>query len=61
MAEADRPVEGDTVTLSRGGVILGTLSGAPEAAKENAPVRIDWKEYHAMIHYFYGLTVAVKA
>ena len=53
--------EGDTVTLSRGGVILGTLSGAPEAAKENAPVRIDWKEYHAMIHYFYGLTVAVKA
>ena len=53
--------EGDTVTLYRGGVILGTLSGASEAPRENAPVRITWKEYHAMIHYFYDLTVATKA
>lgn len=53
--------EGDTLTLTRGGVTLAGLSGLPEAPKEKAPVRITWKDYHAMIHYFYDLTVATKA
>jgi hypothetical protein len=52
--------EGDTVTLLRGGIALLSLSGLPEAPKEQAPVRITWKSYHAMIHYFYDLTVATK-
>ena len=53
--------EGDRVTLYRGGIVLLSLTGAPAAASVPAPVRITWKEYHAMIHYFYGLTVATRA
>lgn len=51
---------GDTVTLYRGGIALLSLSGLPEAPKDQAPVRITWQSYHAMIHYFYDLTVATK-
>ena len=52
--------EGSTVTLLRGGVVLATLTDAPTAQKEEAPLRITWKDYHAMIHYFYGISVATR-
>ena len=52
--------EGGTATLYRGGVVLLTLSGLPEASEDRAPVRIAWEDYDAMIHYFYGLTVATR-
>lgn len=52
--------EGDTVTLYRGGVVLLRLSDLPKASAEQAPVRIVWEKYDAMIHYFYDLTVATR-
>ena len=52
--------EGSTVTLRRGGVVLATLTDATEAPREEVPLRITWKDYHAMIHYFYGLCVATR-
>ena len=52
--------EGNTVTLYRGGITLLSLSSPQEAKREEAPLRITWKNYDAMIHYFYDLTVATK-
>ena len=52
--------EGSTVSLYRGGVVLLTLSDLSKPSAEQAPVRIAWEEYDAMIHYFYDLTVATR-
>lgn len=52
--------EGDTVTLLRGGVPLLSLADVPAAPAASAPLCIAWKDYDAMIHYFYGITVATK-
>jgi hypothetical protein len=52
--------EGDCATLLRGGVTLLTLTGIPKAPTEEVPLRIVWKGYDAMIHYFYDLTVATR-
>ena len=52
--------EGGTVTLTRGGITLLSLEGASSAPGDKAPLRITWKDYHAMIHYFYDLTVATR-
>ena len=52
--------EGDSLTLYRGGIALASLAGLPNGKREAAPLCIRWKDYHAMIHYFYGLTVATK-
>ena len=49
---------GDSVTLYRGGIPLLSLSSLPAAQSVQAPLRIVWKDYHAMIHYFYDLCVA---
>ena len=52
--------EGGTVTLYRGGVVLLTLSDLSKPSAEQVPLRIMWKDYDAMIHYFYDLTVATR-
>lgn len=53
--------EGDSVTLYRGGIPLLSLSGIQGASEGRAPLGITWERYDAMIHYFYGLTVATAA
>lgn len=52
--------EGGTATLYRGGVVLLTLSDLSKPSAEQVPLRIMWKDYDAMIHYFYDLTVATR-
>ena len=52
--------EGGTVTLYRGGVVLLTLSDLSKPSAEQVPLCIMWKDYDAMIHYFYDLTVATR-
>ena len=53
--------EGSRATLLRGGVVLLTLTGLSAPTGAPAPLSITWSEYHAMIHYFYDLTVATRA
>lgn len=52
--------EGGRVSLLRGGVTLLSLADVGKAPEERVPLRITWRAYDAMIHYFYGLTVATR-